>query len=96
METGQDVADLLRKIISQYVEHNIPKPGEPEWIDELNDRRCRLIKKDLAGEIALDESIEMQALQRRCEKHFDRIAGPDIKTAEKLLNDLLSKVKTAN
>ena len=95
-QTGQDAVHLMRIVVSRFVEHEIPKGDEPEWTDELNERRCELIKKDAAGDIGVEDRIELNSLQKRAERYFDRVASPDLETPTKLLEELLSKASKAN
>ena len=68
-QTGQDAVHLMRLVVSRFVEHEIPRKDEPEWTDELNVRRCELIHKDTAGEIGVEERVELLSLQKRAERH---------------------------
>jgi hypothetical protein len=86
----------MRIVVSRFVEHEIPQGDEPEWTDELNARRCELIKKDSTGDIGVEERIELNSLQKRAERYFDRVASPDLDTPSKLLEELLSKAGKAN
>ena len=70
-ETGQDVAYLIQTAVSRFVEEEIPASSDSDWNEELNSRRCALIDKDLAGDISIEESIELVSLQKRAERHRD-------------------------
>ena len=94
--TGQDVVHLIQIAVSKFVEEEVPRKSAIEWSDELNDRRCKLIDKDLSGEITVEERIELISLQKCAERYFDKAAPPPMDTAEKLYKDLLAKVNSAN
>jgi hypothetical protein len=95
-ETGQDALHLMWAAISRFVEHEIRRDDEPEWTVELNERRCMLIKKDSAGETDIEERIELFSLQKRAEQYFDRVAGRDLETPSRLLENLLANANEAD
>ncbi|MEM9413124.1 MAG: hypothetical protein AAGA30_18590 [Planctomycetota bacterium] len=94
--TGQDAVHLMQLVVSRFVEHEIPKDGEPEWTDELNSRRLQLLQKDIEGELNVEEKVELHSLQKRAERYFDRVAAPDIETPSQLLEQLLAKANQTN
>jgi predicted transcriptional regulator len=94
--TGQDAVHLMQLVVSRFVEHEIPRDGEPEWTDELNRRRVFLIEKDVAGELNVEEKVELHSLQKRAERYFDKVSSPDIETPTQLLEQLLAKANQTN
>ena len=62
-----------------------------EWMAKQDDRRCELIDRDLAGTITDEERTELARLQAAAERHFDRVAPPHLKGAERLLERLLRR-----
>jgi hypothetical protein len=91
-ETGQDVVHLIQLAVTRFVAEEVsPVTGNGQWSQELDDRRCALIDREIAGTITVAERAELGALQRIAEQHFDEVAGPPLEGAVKLHQQILSK-----
>jgi len=95
-ETGQDVVYLIQMAVSRFVEEEVPASDDADWNEELNTRRCQLIDKDLAGDITVEERIELISLQKRAEQYRDQVAPPPLQDAEAIYNELLTRSNSAN
>ena len=94
--TGQDVLHLIQIAVTRFVEQELLIPSDDEWTEELNERRCKLIDKDLVGQISVAERIELVSLQKRAESYFDRVAPPEMETVTRLHKELLSRTDSGN
>ncbi len=63
------------------------------WTAELNDRRCDLIDKDLAGALTADEELELESLTAEMRRYVDRVAPIPIQGVRDLHRQLLEQAR---
>ena len=67
--------------------------GNPqEWTERLDDRRCHLIDREIAGTLSIDESIELTKLQKAMLEYRRKVAPLPIEAARQLRKELLSEI----
>lgn len=69
---------------------------DPEWTAADNDRRCDLIDKDIDGQLAPDERVELEGLEGRLERYVNRVAPLPLEPLRKRYQELLDKAARAN
>jgi len=89
IQTGQDVVHLIRIAVGRFVDEETHSPSNGVWSAKMQDRRCELIDKDIAGTATAAERTELNELDRRANEHFDRVAPPPIEGARLLHQKLL-------
>lgn len=90
-ESGQDVSDLIRAAVGQFVSEHSPLPTNANWSESIEQRRRALIDKEIAGTIAAEEERELAELDCIANEHFDRIASPPMEGARRLHEELVRK-----
>ena len=67
--------------------------GNPqEWTEQLDDRRCHLIDREIAGTLSIDESIELTKLQKAMLDYRRKVAPLPIESARRLRKELLAEI----
>lgn len=78
---------------TQWIKENHqPKPNkELDWTDEKNERRCKLIDKEIDEKLSYAENLELEKLQKEMLAYRRRVAPLPLKEAQKLHQHLLNK-----
>jgi hypothetical protein len=66
-------------------------PGDDDWTEEKNERRCALIDKEIAGTLTAEEASELNQLQRAMLRYRRRVAPLPLEDARRLHQELLKK-----
>jgi len=64
---------------------------EPEWSDELNDRRCDLVDKKIDHGLSPEEATELERLQTRMLAYRRKVAPRPLEEARKVHQQLLKE-----
>ena len=70
--------------------------ADPAWTADDNARRCALIDKDIDGQLAPDERVELDALEQRLERYVDAVAPLPLVPLRKLYQEVLDNAARAN
>lgn len=79
------VADTDDRIRDLLVDSN----GDGEWTAEKEARRRELIDRDIAGTISAEDRLELAALDRQGNQHYDKVAPRPIEGARRLHQELI-------
>lgn len=90
-ETGQDVVHLIQIAVTQFVADDVTGATSGNWNEEKETRRGELIDKDIQGVITPDERVELAALTREGNQHYDNIAPRPIEGAIRLHQQLVHR-----
>jgi hypothetical protein len=66
-----------------------------EWNDEKNQRRWKLVDKQIAQTLTVDEAVELEDLQRQLLAYRQRVAPLPLDDVRKLHAELLAKAAMA-
>ncbi|MBY0232494.1 MAG: hypothetical protein K2W96_24715 [Gemmataceae bacterium] len=73
----------------------VPAKAEPAqagpWTEQKNERRCGLIKRQIADGLSPEETVELASLQEEMLRYRQQVAPLPLETARRLHQELLDK-----
>jgi hypothetical protein len=82
----------LHSLMSLSVIRDLPTQGSTPWSEQANDRRCKLIEKEISGTISEDEIIELKLLQMAVDEYVRRVAPRPLDELNEIKQLLLRQV----